>query len=138
MFKKILVGTDGSDSATRAVSRAAEIARQANAELLVLHAYGSSNVGHSLAVDIHPQVARGKAVLDEVQRTYENDLHITTLLRQGDAAAALLDAAEEEDVDLIVVGNKGMTGTGRFLMGSVPNRVSHHAPCDLLIVHTTP
>jgi nucleotide-binding universal stress UspA family protein len=49
----------------------------------------------------------------------------------------LLDIAEEEGAGLIVVGNKGMAGTRRFLVGSVPNRVSHHATCDVLIVHTT-
>ena len=52
----------------------------------------------------------------------------------GDAADAILDVAEEQGSDLIVVGNKGMTGATRFLLGSVPNKVSHHAPCSVLIV----
>jgi nucleotide-binding universal stress UspA family protein len=57
--------------------------------------------------------------------------------RQGDAADAILDVAEEQRADLIVVGNKGMTGAKRFLLGSVPNKVSHHAPCSVLIVRTS-
>jgi nucleotide-binding universal stress UspA family protein len=57
--------------------------------------------------------------------------------RQGDPADAILDVAEEQDADLIIVGNKGMTGAKRFLLGSVPNKVSHHAPCSVLIIRTT-
>jgi nucleotide-binding universal stress UspA family protein len=57
--------------------------------------------------------------------------------RQGDPADAILDVAEEREADLIVVGNKGMTGAKRILLGSVPNKVSHHAPCSVLIIRTT-
>ena len=57
--------------------------------------------------------------------------------RQGDSADAILDVAEEREADLIVVGNKGMTGAKRFLLGSVPNQVSHHAPCSVMIIRTT-
>ena len=60
-----------------------------------------------------------------------------TIARQGEPADAILDVAEEENADLIVVGNKGMTGAKRFLLGSVPNKVSHHAPSSVLIVRTT-
>ena len=60
-----------------------------------------------------------------------------TYARQGDPADAILDVAEERGADLIVVGNKGMTGAKRFLLGSVPNKVCHHAPCSVLIIRTT-
>ena len=60
-----------------------------------------------------------------------------TYARQGDPADAILDVAEERGADLIVVGNKGMTGARRFLLGSVPNRVSHHAPCAVMIIRTS-
>jgi nucleotide-binding universal stress UspA family protein len=60
-----------------------------------------------------------------------------TYARQGDPADAILDVAEERGADLIVVGNKGMTGAKRFLLGSVPNKVSHHAPCSVLIIRTS-
>ena len=62
---------------------------------------------------------------------------VDTVARVGDAADAIVDVAEEQRCDLIVVGNKGMTGATRFLLGSVPNKVSHHAPCSVLIVRTT-
>jgi nucleotide-binding universal stress UspA family protein len=62
---------------------------------------------------------------------------VETFARVGDAADAILDVAEEHAADLIVVGHKGMTGATRFLLGSVPNKVSHHAPCSVLIVRTT-
>ena len=63
-------------------------------------------------------------------------VEVETFAREGAPADAILDVAEERDADLIIVGNKGMTGARRFLLGSVPNRVSHHAPCSVLIVRT--
>jgi nucleotide-binding universal stress UspA family protein len=62
---------------------------------------------------------------------------VETNARQGDPADAILDVAEEQNADLIVVGNKGMSGAKRFLLGSVPNKVSHHAPCSVMIIRTT-
>ena len=62
---------------------------------------------------------------------------VETYAREGDPADAILDVAEEQKADLIVVGNKGMTGAKRFLLGSVPNKVSHHAPCSVMIIRTT-
>jgi len=62
---------------------------------------------------------------------------VETYACQGDAADAIIDVAEEQRADLIVVGNKGMTGAKRFLLGSVPNKVSHHSPCSVLIVRTS-
>jgi nucleotide-binding universal stress UspA family protein len=64
-------------------------------------------------------------------------MEVQTFAREGDPADAILDVAEERGSDLIVVGNKGMTGAKRFLLGSVPNKVSHHAPCSVLIIRTT-
>jgi nucleotide-binding universal stress UspA family protein len=62
---------------------------------------------------------------------------VNTHARQGDPADAILDVAEEQGSDLIIIGNKGMTGAKRFLLGSVPDKVSHHASCSVLIVRTT-
>jgi len=67
----------------------------------------------------------------------EAGIEATGHAREGDPADAILDVAEETGADLIVVGNKGMTGVSRFLLGSVPNKIAHHAPCDVLIVRTT-
>ena len=67
----------------------------------------------------------------------EAGVNVQTYAREGDPADAILDVAEEEKSGLIIVGNKGMTGAKRFLLGSVPNKVSHHAPCSVLIIRTT-
>ena len=67
----------------------------------------------------------------------EAGVKVETYSRQGDPADAILDVAEEQNADLIIVGNKGMTGAKRFLLGSVPNKVSHHAPCSVMIIRTT-
>ena len=67
----------------------------------------------------------------------EASVPVELYARQGDPADAILDVAEEQGADLIVVGNKGMTGAKRFLLGSVPNKISHHAPCSVLIIRTT-
>ena len=141
MFSKILVGTDGSETAERAVAQAAELAKNQSSELIVLHAAPTRssvpNMGYMAAVDPGPVIEEGRRLLAEVQTTYGGDANVRTLMREGDAAEAILDAAEEEEVDLIVVGNRGMRGAKRFLLGSVPNRVAHHSPCSVLIVHTT-
>ena len=60
-------------------------------------------------------------------------MNVKTYAREGDRRRDL-DVAEEERADLIVVGNKGMTGAKRFLLGSVPNKVSHHAPCSVMMI----
>jgi nucleotide-binding universal stress UspA family protein len=62
---------------------------------------------------------------------------VSTHAVRGDPSDAILDVAEGQKADLVIVGNKGMTGAKRFLMGSVPNKVSHHAPCSVLVIRTT-
>lgn len=140
MFQRILVGTDGSDTASRAVEHAAAIAKAAGAELLVLNSYplprtdAGSPFGPTEAY-AGPEI--GKSVLADVEKRFGGDVKLRTVLRGGDPADVIVDVAEEEKADLIVVGNRGMSGAKRFLLGSVPNNVSHHAPCSVLIVHTT-
>ena len=62
----------------------------------------------------------------------------SNLKHAADPASLLIDAADDSGGDVIVVGSKGMTSAKRFVLGSVPNKVSHHAPCDVVIVHTAP
>jgi len=140
MFKKILVGTDGSDSATKAVEHASGLATAMGADLILLHAYPAprTDVGSTFGrADAYPGQEIGQAVLRDAEKHFGKKIKIKPVIREGDAAEALIDVAEEEGADLIIVGNKGMTGAKRFLLGSVPNQVSHHAPCAVLIVHTT-
>jgi nucleotide-binding universal stress UspA family protein len=147
MFGSIVVGTDGSDTAKEAVRQAVELAKSVGAELLLVSAYqpvSRVTVNHEarhLPEDMQWMVSAREDVatlLSEAAATAEAaGVAVQTFPRQGDPADAILDVAEERDADLIVVGNKGMTGAKRFLLGSVPNRVSHHAPCSVLIIRTS-
>ena len=148
MFASIVVGTDGSDTATTAVRYAIDLARELGARLQIVSAYepvSDQRLRNELVEvpkDLQWMVNPREDVLALLERA-ENDARIAglekveTFARQGDAADAILDIAEEQRSDLIVVGNRGMTGAKRFLLGSVPNKVSHHAPCSVLIVRTT-
>jgi nucleotide-binding universal stress UspA family protein len=147
MFGSIVVGTDGSETAQEAVRQAVELAKSVGAELLLVSAYQPvsrvtvNNEIRHVPDDVQWMVSAREDVatlLSEAAATAEAaGIAVQTFPRQGDPADAILDVAEERDADLIVVGNKGMTGAKRFLLGSVPNKVSHHAPCSVLIIRTT-
>jgi nucleotide-binding universal stress UspA family protein len=147
MFGSIVVGTDGSETAQEAVRQAVELAKSVGAELLLVSAYQPvsrvtvNNEIRHVPDDVQWMVSAREDVatlLSEAAATAEAaGIAVQTFPRQGDPADAILDVAEERDADLIVVGNKGMTGAKRFLLGSVPNRVSHHAPCSVLIIRTS-
>ena len=147
MFGSIVVGTDGSDTANEAVRQAVELAGSLGAELLLVSAYAPMtrvNVNREtteMPADVQWMVSAREdvaSILEDAARAAEEaGVSAQTFPRQGDPADAILDVAEERDADLIVVGNKGMTGAKRFLLGSVPNRVSHHAPCSVLIIRTS-
>lgn len=122
MYKDILVGTDGSKTAARAVDRAVDVAKATGARVTIF------SVGRPERAD--------KVVQAEADRLASSGVDIRLKTIEGDAASGLVDEAEQGGYDLLVVGNKGMTGVSRFL-GSVPNKVSHHVPCALLIVRTT-
>jgi nucleotide-binding universal stress UspA family protein len=148
MVQSILVGTDGSDTAGVAVAHAIELARALGARLQVVSAYEPIAAHNPRAARVPPPADVEWAVnprddvlelLASAERAAREAgvAQVETFARVGDAADAILDVAEEQRCDLIVVGNKGMTGATRFLLGSVPNKVSHHAPCSVLIVRTT-
>jgi nucleotide-binding universal stress UspA family protein len=138
MFERIVVGTDGSGTASAAVKHAAELAAAGGGELVVVSAFAHPREG--APVFTNPEQAGAEAargLLHDVEKHYADSVKVRTVLREGNAADAIIDVAEEEGADLIVVGNRGMTGAKRALLGSVPNTVSHHAPCHVLIVHTS-
>ena len=148
MVRSILVGTDGSATATTAVAQAIELASALGARLQIVCAHEPVTVDPGGTGRLHAPDAiqwwlkpreDALAVLDAARRQAEaaEVSAVETFARVGDAADAILDVAEEQGTDLIVVGHKGMTGATRFLLGSVPNKVSHHAPCSVLIVRTT-
>jgi nucleotide-binding universal stress UspA family protein len=148
MFASIVVGTDGSDTATTAVRYAIDLARQLGARLQIVSAYEPVSdqrlrnekieVPKDLAWMVNPREDVLVMLTEAAKEAEQAGVgKVETFARQGDAADAILDVAEEQRSDLIVVGNKGMTGAKRFLLGSVPNKVSHHAPCSVLVVRTT-
>ena len=146
MFRSIVVGTDGSDTATQAVRQAIELARSVGARIELVSAYEPVSDARlreeSIVVpeDLHWIVNPREdveATLEAAAREIRAaGVAVEVFARQGDPADCILDVAEERGSDLIVIGNKGMTGAKRFLLGSVPNKVSHHAPCSVLIIRT--
>jgi nucleotide-binding universal stress UspA family protein len=147
MFGRIVVGTDGSETASEAVRQATELAKATDATLHIVSAYEpvprdrlreeTADLPGDVAHSVGPREDVNQ-VLDEACKTAKGaGVEIQTHPREGEAADALLDVAEDIKADVIVVGNKGMTGAKRFLLGSVPNKVSHHAPCAVWIVRTT-
>jgi nucleotide-binding universal stress UspA family protein len=145
MFSSIVVGTDGSDTASEAVRQATALARAVGARIELVSAYEpvtDARLHETIEVpqDLHWMLNPREDVEATLERAAAEvraaGVEVEVYARQGDPADAILDVAEERGSDLIVVGNKGMTGAKRFLLGSVPNKVSHHAPCSVLIIRT--
>ena len=124
MYQRIIVGTDGSKTAAKAVERAVQLAGSSGATLTIMTAAKAS---------------KGQPVVDAAKAKYEDSgVTIETLVVDAEPVSALIDTAESGDYDLVVVGNKGMTGVRRFLdIGAVPNKLSHHLPTSMLVVRTS-
>ena len=147
MFTRIVVGTDGSETAAEAVRQATELARLTGATLSIVSAYSPvsgrrvSGEQQQAPADVQYELGPREDVnffLDAAAaEVKEKGVEVQTHPVEADPADAILNVAEETKADLIVVGNKGMTGARRYLLGSVPNNVSHHAPCSVLIARTT-
>lgn len=147
MFSRIVVGTDGSDTASEAVRQAIDLARLSGATLSIVSAYspasGRRSQSEQLDAPADVQYELGpredvNLVLDAAAADARKaGVEVQTHALEDDPADAILNTAEATGADLIVVGNKGMTGARRYLLGSVPNNVSHHAPCSVLIARTT-
>jgi len=151
MFKSIVVGTDGSDRASEAVLAAAELAAtqpEAMLHIVTVQKPLSPSAVAAGEMAAAAPVAAERTWEEEIKTELEStlsraaetaqracDTRIETHARFGSPAEVLCDLASHLQADLIVVGNKGMQGGRRFL-GSVPNTVSHHAPCSVLIVDT--
>ena len=148
MIRTIVVGTDGSETAKKAVAEAAELGAAVGAKVTVVSAFKRrSDSDQRGEADEAPDDVRhrlsGRSDADEILQEAKASIEekgikdVDVEAEEGDPADAIIEVAEKHKADLIVVGNKGMTGARRFLLGSVPNKVSHHAPCSVLIVRTT-
>ena len=145
-YTRVLVGTDGSESSFRAVDKAAQVAKDTGAKLLLACAYApvgrkDAAAARELGEDAYAVSASHKA--DEVlgdAATRVRNLGVTdveTISEEGDPVDALARLAADWQVDLVVVGNRGLNSLAGRILGSVPANISHRSPCDVLIVHTT-
>ncbi len=150
MFKNIVVGTDGSDSAAIAVHQAAALARTCGGTLHIVHAFSPVSItaaafsagsgGPIIEIDrLNESIATGGATVcaEAAAAAAAEGTSVQTHNEAGDPTDVLIRAVRDVGADLLVVGNRGMTGLKRFMLGSVPNKIAHHAPCSLLIVDTT-
>jgi nucleotide-binding universal stress UspA family protein len=147
VFTRIVVGTDGSDTAAEAVRQAVDLAKLSGAQLSIVSAYApvskrrlegeKQDVPADVQYEIGPREDVNLVLDAAAAAAKQEGIEVQTHPVQADPTEAILNVAEETKADLIVVGNKGMTGARRFLLGSVPNNVSHHAPCSVIIVRTT-
>jgi nucleotide-binding universal stress UspA family protein len=140
MISTIAVGTDGSDTAAQAVSTAAEFARRYHARLVLVSAFAGK--GEARRDETADEVqwsdnpsARIKEVLARCQDDLSKDgIDCHVLVDDGDPADVIVRLAEECGADLLVIGNRGMQ---RRVLGSVPNTITHKAPCTVMVVKTT-
>ncbi len=122
----VMVATDRSETAERAVRFAADMAARYEAELLVLRVLVGDN-------GTRADVVRD---LEEYVAGLDGDRKRAAVVSGDDPAEAIVVAARRENADVIVVGSVGMSGRREFLLRNVPNRVSHNAPCTVVIVQT--
>lgn len=145
-YASIVVGTDGSPTAERAVLHASSMAASEGARVVIVTAYVPKGTSHVDAAGVPDDIRF--VLTDRVQaeelaergRKIAKEAGVAKVVVQaisGDPASVLLEAAKDFDADLIVVGSKGLTSHAHFILGSVASSVAHHAPCDVLVAHTT-
>ena len=146
-YKTVLVGTDGSESSFRAVERAAQVAQGAGATLLIACAYRPMSAREvqdaAAALGGESYKVSGSTPAEDVLRDAADRARgagaqkIDTVAVEGDPVDELARVVKDRDVDLVVVGNRGLNSLAGRLLGSVPANISHRSGCDVLIVHTT-
>ena len=146
-YRTVLVGTDGSDTSFRAVDRAAALAADADARLVVVSAYQPADEASlarekDILGDEAYQLIGSAPAEDNLSRARDRarragPAQVETFAVQGDPVDVLRTVAEQQEADLIVVGNRGLNRLGGRILGSVPSDIARRAEVDVLIVHTT-
>jgi nucleotide-binding universal stress UspA family protein len=146
-YSTILVGTDGSESSFRAVDRAATLAADTGATLLIVSAYApmperdqrraADALGEESykVVGSHPAEDILREAADVAKKSGAKE--VDTICQAGDPVDVLVKVIDDRGADLCIVGNRGLNSLAGRLLGSVPANISHRASCDVLIVHTT-
>ena len=143
---KIVVGTDGSETAERAVFKATALARAVGAELIIISAFNNRApagvAAAGISIDsgwvVAAQESAETVAREAAERAKaEGVASVSYQAIAGDPSEALVHATQEQGADLLVVGSKGMQSTARFLLGPIANKVSRKVDCDLLIVETS-
>lgn len=137
MMKKLLVPVDGSKNSEEAVKYACGIAEKFGSEMTLLCVVPPPIILGVEAgiIDYRPLEESGRKVLENTKKIVDSfGRASSTRLETGQVADTIVNVAKDEKSDLIVIGSRGLTGAKRFLLGSVSNSVSHHAPCPVLIV----
>lgn len=140
MIKKILVPVDGSENSDRAVDQAIDLAKKYRAELQLIHVVPVTTAlvtgPEALAIDVSKQLeSSGERILSAALSKVEGqELEAVTRLEHGQPADKVIEVAKDENFDVIVIGSRGLGRVARFFLGSVSDKVSHHAPCAVLIV----
>lgn len=136
IYSTIVVGTDGSATAEVAMARAIDLARLASATLHVVTVADPGPAPAAPAPSTRADFPAEVALESALERLGTDDLDVEQHVITGEPATEIVAMAGRVDADLVVLGSRGMRGAGR-LLGSIPNVVSHRAPCDVLIVLTT-
>lgn len=141
MYSRIVVGTDGTDRSLIAVDHAARLAAAFAAELHVVAAASPSSAGDESPASVPAAIALSDASAKAATKighdaSKRHGVRVVEHPRIGEPASVLIAVAEAIDADLIVVGNKSMTGHIRKFTGSVPSRLAHQSRRPVLIVHT--
>ena len=143
MYKKILLATDGSVDANKAVEHAVWIANNSNAELIVLHVLETSKIPVVERITLESALREvlteeAKKVFSEVRKLIDScDCNVNVMYKreQGNPADKIIEAVEKENIDLVVMGTAGRHGLRRFWLGSVAENVVRYSPSPVLVVH---
>lgn len=146
LYKKILVATDGSDQSKNALEHAANSAQRWGALLTILSVVppptpmvlGDVQFGRDFSLDLEKTfTAYHLGVLDEAKKTLKAkypSVPVATQLKKGTVAPRIVEASEDEDIDLIIIGSRGLSGLSCFLLGSISNYVVNHCKKPVLVV----
>ena len=142
MFRTVVAGTDGSPRAERVVQEAIDLCKSEGARLHLVAAFGEherhweSIPTSREVINVDLRAVAESVLVRDGRKAEEQGIECDWEAREGSAPEVIIEAAVAEEADVIVVGNKGMTGRKRFLLGSVPDKVARHAPCSVMIVNT--